>query len=47
VEDAVKTVTREQEADNRYYDLSGRQIVNGQPVSKGIYIRGGKKFVVK
>ena len=47
VEDAVKTVTREQKADNRYYDLSGRQIVNGQPVSKGIYIRGGKKFVVK
>ena len=46
----------EQRIENSVYDLQGRQVVNGKSVNgksvngklqRGIYIRGGKKFVVK
>lgn len=29
-----------------WYDLSGRRL-NGRPTAKGIYVRGGKKFIIK
>ena len=32
--------------EGEWYDLSGRQIVNGK-LPRGIYINGGKKVVVK
>lgn len=42
----IKSITNEREpiAVDRWYDLSGRQIVNG-PLSKGIYIYNGKKVI--
>lgn len=35
----------QQTIDNAYYDLSGRRIDN--PTKKGVYIKNGKKFIVK
>ena len=36
-------------SNGKYYDLSGRQIVNGKSVNgklpRGVYIRNGKKMV--
>lgn len=32
---------------NAIYDLSGRRVTHQQPLSKGIYIQGGKKVFVK
>lgn len=32
---------------NAIYDLSGRRVTHQQPLSKGIYIQGGKKIFVK
>ena len=55
LEDATETIiaTRINEvestklkAENSVYDLSGRKIVNGK-LPKGIYIRNGKKILVK
>ena len=43
---AVKAVEKEQKADGRTYDLSGRRIDNATKKS-GIYIKNGKKVVVK
>ena len=39
VHDVVKS-------DNSIYDLQGRRI-NGEPTAKGVYIKNGKKFIVK
>ena len=50
-EDGPTTGTGSLEAGNAgsaaapLYDLSGRRI--SQPATRGIYIRGGKKFMVK
>ena len=38
-------VTLSIEADGTIYDLSGRRVA-GQPV-KGIYMKNGKKYVIK
>lgn len=42
--DAISTVRVEEPTDLSTYDLSGRRV---DSPSRGIYIRGGKKFVVK
>ncbi len=34
------------DAPNAYYDLGGRRL-NGIPTSKGIFIRNGKKVLIK
>ena len=31
---------------DKWYDLNGRQL-NGKPAAKGIYVNGGKKYVIK
>lgn len=41
----IETIAPVQVVDNRVYDLSGRRL-NGKP-ARGLYIQGGKKFVVK
>ena len=46
----VEPVLRLVDADgtNRYYDLQGRRIADGQrPSAKGIYITNGRKVVIK
>ena len=40
----VKTVETSTREDGKLYDLSGREV---NKATKGIYIRNGKKFVVK
>ena len=40
----MKTVAAGEKADGRIYDLSGRVV--SQP-AKGLYIKGGKKYLVK
>ena len=44
---AIKTPTVivERHNDDVIYDLTGRII--GQPMQKGIYVKNGKKFIVK
>lgn len=43
----IRSIDKEQlTKDNAVYDLSGRQMVNGQ-LPKGLYIIGGKKVVIK
>jgi len=40
--------SQEPTTDGQYYDLSGRRVANGQrPRAKGLYIRNGKKVVIK
>jgi 1,4-alpha-glucan branching enzyme len=34
-------------ADNRIYNISGQQVKNMKPISPGIYIQNGKKFIIK
>lgn len=46
VEDGIKNVNRETIVDNQYYTIDGKRM-NARPTAKGIYVRGGKKFVVK
>ena len=50
-EDGIKEINGERTMDDNVYDLSGRKIVNGKwsngKLPQGIYIRGGKKFMVK
>ena len=43
---SIGTADRLQNGDGAIYDLSGRKMINGQ-LPKGIYIRNGKKFIVK
>jgi hypothetical protein len=43
--DAVMEITQSDDSDVKYYDLYGRRI--NQPQHKGLYIRNGKKVVVK
>ncbi|MBR6963055.1 MAG: M6 family metalloprotease domain-containing protein [Prevotella sp.] len=50
VEDGIKdvqTAAADQQRSSKLYDLGGREMKDTQAVGKGIYIRGGKKFVVK
>ena len=41
---SIKTIETSNNKDGHIYDLSGRKVNNP---SKGIYIRNGKKFIVK
>lgn len=43
----IRSVYDSQNGDSRIYDLSGRQVVNNRYLPNGIYIRNGKKIVVK
>ena len=43
----IKSVYDSPNGDSRIYDLSGRQVVNNRYLPNGIYIRNGKKIVVK
>ena len=49
--DSVEDVMLETTTDNRFYDLQGRQLTPPtsilSPLRKGIYIRNGKKIVVR
>ena len=45
---AVKPVLAEESrADGPIYDLQGRRMAEGRPLRTGIYVRDGRKFVVK
>lgn len=46
IEDGIKNVNRETIVDKQYYTIDGKRM-NARPTAKGIYVRGGKKFVVK
>jgi hypothetical protein len=43
----IKSVYDSPNGDSRIYDLSGRQVVNNRDLTNGIYIRNGKKIVIK
>lgn len=43
----IKSVFDSPNGDSRIYDLSGRQVVNNRNLTNGIYIRNGKKIVIK
>ena len=45
-ETGIGTVIVSGDGTDRYYDLQGRQN-SGKPAQKGVYIRDGKKIVVK
>ena len=45
-EDGIDMPTVEEEESGAYYTLDGRPI-GGKPTSKGLYIIGGKKVVIK
>ena len=42
-----ETVKGQQPQDNTLYDLQGRRVSNPQQAPKGIYVKGGKKFVLR
>lgn len=42
---SIEVVSREDMSSSRYYDLQGRQL--STPAKKGIYIRNGRKYVVR
>ena len=45
--DGIDTIqTIEADGTERYYDLSGREIVNGK-LPRGVYIHNGKKYINK
>jgi hypothetical protein len=46
VADGIETVSTESHADAPLFGLSGRP-VNRHAAGKGIYIKDGKKFIVK
>ena len=43
----IGSVYGSQNGDSRIYDLSGRQVVNNRILPNGVYIRNGKKIVIK
>jgi len=45
-ETGIGTVSVSGDGNDCYYDLQGRKL-NGKPAQKGVYIRDGKKVVVK
>ena len=53
VTDGIPVTVVNRNSSNAIYDLSGRRVANGSEfqgpnkLSKGVYIQGGKKFVVK
>ena len=42
-----ETVKGQKPQDNTLYDLQGRRVSNPQQAPKGIYVKGGKKFVLR
>ena len=42
---AIKTVTRDESENSAFYDLQGRRLTDTP--QRGVYIRGGRKYVVK
>ena len=42
----INDVTLDKNANDIIYDLQGRKVVNGQ-LPRGIYIKNGKKFIVR
>ena len=43
---AVRLIDKGQMINDKWYDLSGRRL-STQPTAKGVYIRNGKKVVIK
>ena len=43
---AVRTVTAESGDEGKWYTLDGRMLQQ-QPVERGIYLKNGKKYIVK
>lgn len=44
---AIDSITTNNKNDNRTYDLSGRCIPDNAPLHKGIYVRNGKKIIIR
>ena len=44
---AIQTTQEQPAEDDAVYTLSGTRVEDGATLNKGIYIRGGKKFIVK
>ena len=44
---AIDSITTNSKNDNRTYDLSGRCIPDNAPLHKGIYVRNGKKIIIR
>jgi uncharacterized protein YlzI (FlbEa/FlbD family) len=42
----VETITVDGNDEGKWYSLDGRQLQQ-QPVEKGIYLKNGKKYIVK
>lgn len=43
---AIDLVTTSDEGEGKWFDLQGRQL-DGKPSKKGLYIRNGKKMIIK
>ena len=43
----IENVNHETITNNRYYDLQGRRMSNGQSLKKGLYIVNGKKVIIR
>ena len=46
IEEIVSSKSSNSHSPDAWYDLSGRKLP-GKPTAKGIYINGGRKFVIK
>ena len=47
IETADISLISADEKESPIYDLQGRRMVEGQPLQRGIYVKDGRKFVVK
>ena len=47
IETADISLISADEKESPIYDLQGRLMVEGQPLQRGIYVKDGRKFVVK
>jgi hypothetical protein len=48
ISDAMRLNDKEQMINDNWYTLDGRKIANGQkPTAKGLYIKNGKKYIIK
>lgn len=43
----INAINSKTSPDNSFYDLSGRKIENPQKLTKGIYIKNGKKIIIR
>ena len=43
----IRETTREKTTDDATYDLNGRRITDDIPMTKGVYVRQGQKFIVR